>query len=66
MEPNLVKFSCGGLLVCVSVLGGGGWGEILPNFGLKDMIPIQSIFHGKNHKNLPNFKRKKMQIAKFL
>ncbi len=59
MEPNLVKFSCGGLLVHLSVffLGGGGgvgWG-ILPNFGLKDMIPIQSIFHGKNHTNLPNF-----------
>jgi hypothetical protein len=59
MEPNLVKFSYGGLLVHLSVFS-LGVGEILQNFGLKDLIPIHSIFHGKNGTNLPNFKEKKM------
>ncbi len=65
MEPNLVKFSCEGLLVHLSVFFGGGVGVILPNFGLKDMIPIQSIFHGKNRTNLPNFKEKNCKLPNF-
>jgi hypothetical protein len=42
-----------------------GVGEILPNFGLKDIIPIQSIFHGKNDTNFPNFLEKKCKLPNF-
>jgi hypothetical protein len=37
----------------------GGVGEILPNFGFKDMIPIQSIFSWEKWHKFAKFQRKK-------